>query len=88
MIDKEVSTVLVYEKCESRETYRWYEQEILQESLSASNRGEELLRLGRDLIHEVLKITLIYLEASNIYSGQIGIIKDVDFIYHREIEII
>ena len=82
IIEKEVAAVLAYEK--SRESC--YEQKILKESASASNRREEHLRLGRDLIDEVLTRTLIYLEMSNIYAGQIGIIKHVDFIYHGEIE--
>ena len=84
MIEKEVAAVLVYEKCESRES--WYDKEILKESASASNRREEHFRLGRDLVNEVVKRTLIYLETSNSYAGQIGTIEDVNFIYHGEIE--
>ena len=86
MIEKEVETVLVYERCESREAHRWYEQEILKESSSVSNQIEEFLRFGRDLVQETLKTTLIYLEINNTHAGEIGTIKEIDFVYHGEIE--
>ena len=100
MIEKQISAVLVYEKCESREVHRWYEQGILKETTSASNRKKEFFRLGRDLAQEVLKNALTCLEASNIYVGETGTIegvefvdirkagscKKINFIYHGEIE--
>ena len=86
LIEKEVAAILVYEKCESSEAHRWYDQEILKESSSASNRREEFRRLGSDLIQEVLKSALICLETTNTYASEIGTIKGVDFIYHGEIE--
>ena len=98
IIEKEVAAVLVYEN--SREANRWYEQEILKEGASASNRREEYLQFGYDLIQEVLNITQICLEENNIYARETGTIKGSDFlcmdttdkieeynfIYHGEIE--
>ena len=98
IIEKEVAAVLVYEN--SREANRWYEQEILKEGASASNRREEYLQFGSDLIQEVLKTTQRSMDASNIYARRTGIIKGSDFlcvdttgkikeynfIYHGEIE--
>ena len=86
MIEKEVSEILVYEKCESREGYRWYEHEILKESASASNRREEFLRFGRDLIQGVRNNSLICLETSDCYLAETGTIEGDDFIYNGEIE--
>ena len=86
MIEKQVKAVLVYEKCESSGGQRWYEQEILKESSSASNRREEFRSLGYDLIQEVLRSTQICLEMSNTYAGEVGTIKGANFIYHGEIE--
>ena len=78
IIEKEVAAVLVYEN--SREANRWYEQEILKEGASASNRREEYLQFGCDLIKEVLKTTQTCMETSNIYAGGIGTIKGSDFV--------
>ena len=86
LIEKEVAAILVYEKCESSEVHRWYNQEILKESSNASNRREEFRRLGCDLIQEVLNSALICLETTSAYAGEIGTIKGVHFIYHGEIE--
>ena len=79
ILEREAAEVLVYEK--SRDMERWYEQEIIKEGVSASNRGEEYLQFGRDLIQEALNITQICLETSNVYAGGTGTIKGSDFIY-------
>ena len=85
MIEKEVAVVLVYEKCEQKHIDGMRKK--FYKKVQVLRTGEKnTLRLGRDLIDEVLKRALIYLETSNIYAGQIGTIKDVDFIYHGEIE--
>ena len=85
-IDKEGETVLVYEKSESGDEYRWYDQEILKEKSDACYSRGELLRLGRDLIEEVLERSLVSLENNNISAGKIGTNKDSHGIYHGEIE--
>ena len=76
VLEKEVTEVLVYEK--PRDLHRWYEQQILKGG--TSNRREECLQFGSDLIQEVLNTTLISLETSNIYAGDTGTIKGSDFI--------
>ena len=86
MIEKQVKAVLIYEKCESNGGQRWYNQEILKESSSASNRREEFNSLGCDLIQEVLNNALVCLEMSNTYERESGTIKGSDFSYQGEIE--
>ena len=86
LIEKEVASILVYEKCESNDVHRWYDQKILKESFSASNRREEFRQLGSDLIQEVVQRTLMRLEMTNTYARESGTIKGVDFLYHGEIE--
>ena len=85
-IENEVAAVLIYEKRGSIEDCRWYEQEIIKESSIACNRREECFTLGRDLIEEVLKNSLIYLERINVYASEVGAIKETNYIYHGEIE--
>ena len=78
VLENEVAEVLVYEK--PRDLHRWYEQQILKGGTSDSNRKEDCLQFGRDLIQEVLNTTLSSLEISNIYAGTTGTINGSDFL--------
>ena len=79
VLENEVAEVLVYEK--PRDLHRWYEQQILKGGTSDSNRKEDCLQFGRDLIQEVLNTTLISLETSNVYAGTTGTINGSDFVH-------